>query len=260
MPPRADAAPVLVRIVEGVHGAVEMESVLRIRFGYGKIVPWVQRHGTAIRAIAGPDSVSCDSPVRLTGRNMAHEADIHGRTRATRCRSCWSGMPRTGRRRRDVDAAEALAATESLLDRTGSAGCSYQGPYRDAVHALADHAQGAHLRADRRHRRRADHLAARGHRRRAELGLPLLLAARRHHHAGGAAAHRLQRRGGRWRRVAAARGRRATRATCRSCTAWRASAGWPSGRSAGCPATSARPRSGSATPPSTSASSTSTAR
>ena len=33
--------------------------------------------------------------------------------------------------------------------------------------------------ADRRHRRRADHLAARGLRRRAQLGLPLLLAARR---------------------------------------------------------------------------------
>ena len=49
--------------------------------------------------------------------------------------------------------------------------------------ALADHAQGADLRADRRHRRRADDVPAREHRRRAQLGLPLLLAARRDVHA-----------------------------------------------------------------------------
>ena len=46
-----------------------------------------------------------------------------------------------------------------------------------------------------RHRRRADHLAARAARRRAQLGLPLLLAARRDVHAAGAAARRLSRRG-----------------------------------------------------------------
>ena len=42
---------------------------------------------------------------------------------------------------------------------------------------LARHAAAAHPRADRGHRRRADHVAARGLRRRAQLGLPLLLAA-----------------------------------------------------------------------------------
>ena len=74
MPPRAGTDPVLVRIVEGISGAVEMESVLRLRFGYGKIVPWVQRHGSVIRAVAGPDSVCLRTPVAMAGRNMAHEA------------------------------------------------------------------------------------------------------------------------------------------------------------------------------------------
>src|SRR6266705_6353364 len=37
MPPRAGQAPVLVRIVEGLEGAVEMECVFRLRFGYGKV-------------------------------------------------------------------------------------------------------------------------------------------------------------------------------------------------------------------------------
>ena len=100
----------------------------------------------------------------------------------------------------------------------------------EAVRALADHAQGADLRAHRRHRGRADHLAARGHRRRAQLGLPVLLAARRHDHPGGAAAHGLHRRGRGLAGVAGARGGRQTPATSRSCTGWRASGGWPSGR------------------------------
>src|SRR6185437_13409267 len=54
---------------------------------------------------------------------------------------------------------------------------------RDAV---ADHAEGADLRADRWHRRRADHVAAGNPRRSEELGLSVLLAVRRHLHAAGA--------------------------------------------------------------------------
>ena len=53
---------------------------------------------------------------------------------------------------------------------------------------LAADAEGAHVRADRRHRRRRHDVAAREARRRAQLGLPVLLAARRHAHAAGAAA------------------------------------------------------------------------
>ena len=131
MPPRADAAPVLVRIVEGVHGAVEMESVLRIRFGYGKIVPWLQRHGTAIRATAGPDSVSVTSPVRMTGRNMAHEATftVHAGDQVPFVLEWHASHLPPGEA---TDAAEALAATRDFW--TGwSAGCSYHGQYREAV-------------------------------------------------------------------------------------------------------------------------------
>ena len=35
MPRRDEAAPALVRIVEGVRGTVELDCVLRVRFGYG---------------------------------------------------------------------------------------------------------------------------------------------------------------------------------------------------------------------------------
>ena len=74
--------------------------------------------------------------------------------------------------------------------------------------ALADRAEGAHLRADRRHRRRADDVAAGMDRQRPQLGLPLLLAARRDAHAARAAQRGLCRRGGAVAALAAARRRR----------------------------------------------------
>ena len=78
-------------------------------------------------------------------------------------------------------------------------------PRRDPP--VAARPQGAHVRADRRDRRRPDHVAARAHRRRAQLGLPLLLAPRRDADAARDARGRLQRRGGGLARLAAPRGR-----------------------------------------------------
>src|SRR6185312_794254 len=73
--------------------------------------------------------------------------------------------------------------------------------------ALAPDAQGPHLHADRRHHRRADHLLTGKAGRRAQLGLPLLLAARCDLHALRPAAFRLSHRSPGMARVAAARGR-----------------------------------------------------
>src|SRR5205085_5582019 len=77
---------------------------------------------------------------------------------------------------------------------------------------LAHHAEGAYLCAHRRAGRGADDLAPGGDRRRAQLGLPLLLAARCDAHAPSADERRLLRRGARLARLADARGRRQPRA------------------------------------------------
>ena len=63
MPPRDDdEPPVLVRIVTGMRGVVDMNATLRVRFGYGSIVPWVTQTKGGIRATAGPDAIWLRTP------------------------------------------------------------------------------------------------------------------------------------------------------------------------------------------------------
>ena len=71
----------------------------------------------------------------------------------------------------------------------------YEGPHRELVRLSSARAEGPDLPADRRDRGRADHLAPRDRRRRAQLGLPLRLDPRREPHARGALHRRLLRRG-----------------------------------------------------------------
>ncbi len=132
MPPRGDDTPVLVRIVEGVTGAVEMESTITLRFGYGRVVPWVRRIEHVVCAVAGPDSVWITTPVRLVGHEMAHHADFVVRAGErvpfvlTWLPSHVPGPPPA------TDADEALAQTAGFW-ADWVARCSYQGRYRDAV-------------------------------------------------------------------------------------------------------------------------------
>lgn len=73
-----DAAPTLIRLVEGVEGAVDVGLALTIRFDYGSIVPWVRRlagrHG--ISAVAGPEALLVASAVPLIGRNLHTVAEF----------------------------------------------------------------------------------------------------------------------------------------------------------------------------------------
>jgi GH15 family glucan-1,4-alpha-glucosidase len=131
MPPRDHATPVLVRIVEGVEGTVEMESILRMRFGYGKVVPWVRRMGNSIRAIAGPDSVCFHSPVPFIGQNLAHEATFDV-TAGDRLQFVLAWQPSHLPADPCIDADGALATTQAFWS-SWAAACTYKGPYRDAV-------------------------------------------------------------------------------------------------------------------------------
>src|SRR5207247_977415 len=70
MPARGEVAHV-VRVVEGLAGRVEMRTELRLRFDYGRVIPWVRHRGTDFEAIAGPDAVWLHTPVELRGEDWA---------------------------------------------------------------------------------------------------------------------------------------------------------------------------------------------
>jgi GH15 family glucan-1,4-alpha-glucosidase len=131
MPARPGESPAVVRIVHGVSGTVRMHCDLRIRFGYGKVVPWVRRVGQHIVACAGPDSLWLRSGVPLTGRNFSHQAtfDVHA-GQAVPFTLSWA--PSHLDAPDGDEAAELLAMTEQFwADWTDR--CTYSGGYRDAV-------------------------------------------------------------------------------------------------------------------------------
>ena len=67
----------VVRLVIGERGQVAMGTELILRFGYGAVVPWIEKleDGT-LRAIAGPEMVVLRSPVALAGRDLTHVGEF----------------------------------------------------------------------------------------------------------------------------------------------------------------------------------------
>jgi GH15 family glucan-1,4-alpha-glucosidase len=131
MPPREGDEPSLIRIVEGVRGTVEMEATVRLRFGYGKVVPWVYARPGGIRAIAGPDSVWLDTPVKLNGTDFAHHASFTVRG-GQRVPFTLIYVPSYTEDPACPDPVESLDATRKYWEEWVSQ-CTYHGKYRDAV-------------------------------------------------------------------------------------------------------------------------------
>ncbi|WDV55958.1 glycoside hydrolase family 15 protein [Streptomyces coeruleorubidus] len=135
MPPRAEL-PCLVRVIEGLAGAVPVRSELRLRFHQGRVVPWVRDADCGAVAVAGPDAVwlGADGPVRALGGTDAMVWDVTvpaGRRLALTL--AWSPSHRSER------PTSLAAPAQTLLDETAdywrrwSARCRYQGPWREAV-------------------------------------------------------------------------------------------------------------------------------
>ncbi len=68
----------MVRQVTGLDGVVDMRLELVLRFGFGKIIPWVRRLADreGLVAVAGPDMVVVWSDIPLEGRNRHTEAQF----------------------------------------------------------------------------------------------------------------------------------------------------------------------------------------
>jgi len=132
MPPREnDEPPVLVRIVTGVRGAVDMNVTLRVRFGYGSIVPWLTQIKDGIRASAGPDAIWLRTPVPMTGRDLAHIATFRV-AEGESVPFVLTYLPSHKDEPARLDAFQSLDRTRRFWSGWVSR-CTYDGDYRDAV-------------------------------------------------------------------------------------------------------------------------------
>ncbi len=68
--------PRVLRLVEGEAGRVAMRSQIRIRFDYGRVVPWLHRASGTVVAVAGPDAVALYSDVELRGEDLSTVAEF----------------------------------------------------------------------------------------------------------------------------------------------------------------------------------------
>ena len=219
-----------------------------VRMDYGQIIPWVRRRddptaSEVITAVAGPDKLILRGPRLPIGDRAPPRRRV--RRRGGRDADLLDDLDPVVRahaaERRPTDRAD-----DRRRERVGRR-CHDDVPHADVVRRslltlrLLTHEQTGGIVAA------PDHLAARGLRRRAQLGLPLLLAARR------GADHRVADRRGLHRRgqavaaLAAARGGRRPRGPADHVRRRRRPTPARARRSTTCPATRARGRCGSAT-------------
>ncbi|MFJ3591353.1 glycoside hydrolase family 15 protein [Streptomyces sp. NPDC090231] len=131
--PQRDATPDVMRIIEGVSGTVDMTSVLRLRFDFGSVVPWVRRSQGHRVAVAGPDSawLRSEPPVKTWGQQFSTCSSFTV-SAGEKVAFVLTWHPSHSPRPELVDPFEALENT--LADwAEWSARCKYQGPYRETV-------------------------------------------------------------------------------------------------------------------------------
>jgi GH15 family glucan-1,4-alpha-glucosidase len=130
MPPR-DKDPDVVRVIQGVRGQVMMRMELVVRFGYGKIIPWVRNLNDMLYIVAGPDSLSLYTPVETHGEGLTTVADfVVSEGQHVPFVLVWhpSNLPAP----KGVKADVALEDTEAWWAEWSSL-CTYQGQWREEV-------------------------------------------------------------------------------------------------------------------------------
>ncbi|MBW5252832.1 glycoside hydrolase family 15 protein [Streptomyces poriferorum] len=131
--PQRDREPDVMRIIEGVSGTVDMASVIRLRFDFGSVVPWMRRSQGHRVAVAGPDSawLRSEPPVKTWGQQFS-TCSSFSVSAGEQVAFVLTWHPSHSPRPDLVDPYEALENT--LTDwAEWSARCTYEGPYREAV-------------------------------------------------------------------------------------------------------------------------------
>jgi len=125
------ARPLLVRLVEGLDGQVDMAVELIVRFDYGSIVPWVRRVDDRWCAVAGPDGLELSSPIRLEGRDLTSAAEFTVAP-GEQVPFVLGWYPSHDQRRVPDDARALVEHTTTTWDKW-SARCQYGGEWREPV-------------------------------------------------------------------------------------------------------------------------------
>jgi GH15 family glucan-1,4-alpha-glucosidase len=125
------ARPLLVRVVEGLDGQVDMAVELVVRFDYGSIVPWVHHVHDRWRAVAGPDGLELCTPLHLHGRGQTSAADFTIAA-GERVPFVLGWFPSSNPRPVPDDAGELVEHTTTTWERWTER-CDYAGEWREPV-------------------------------------------------------------------------------------------------------------------------------
>jgi GH15 family glucan-1,4-alpha-glucosidase len=129
--PIRESHPEVVRIVEGVSGTVQMRMDMAMRFGYGRIVPWVRRVDGLLTALAGPDGLALWTTVHTRGEDRTTVAEFSV-SAGQHVPFVLTWFPSHEAAPRPTDAVFAVDETE-LWWEEWSAQCTFEGEWRDAV-------------------------------------------------------------------------------------------------------------------------------
>ncbi|HKW82225.1 MAG TPA: glycoside hydrolase family 15 protein, partial [Burkholderiaceae bacterium] len=121
----------VVRFVEGVKGRVPMRMELVVRFGYGRVVPWMRRVDGSLHATAGPDSLRLRAGVEVRGERLTTVAEFSVEP-GDRIAFVLTHFPSHESAPEALDPVAALEDTERAWCEW-SARSTYDGPWADAV-------------------------------------------------------------------------------------------------------------------------------
>jgi hypothetical protein len=115
--------PVIIRIVEGVAGTVELAIDLVVRFDTGQVTPWVRRCDDALVMTAGPDALCLRGSIEVHGEDLATVG--HFRVRAGERRALTLTWWRQARlvhrtRRESAEAGSGSSASRCPLRRVAT--------------------------------------------------------------------------------------------------------------------------------------------
>ncbi|MPZ37567.1 MAG: glycoside hydrolase family 15 protein [Rhizobiales bacterium] len=131
--PTGQSSSSLIRIVEGRSGQVAMQMEMKLRFDYGRSVPWVTRleDNCGLSAVAGPNKVVLRTSIDLRGEDLATKAEFNvsaGQSVAFVMTYGPSHLPAPAA----LEWRSTLATTEGFW-RSWCAKSTYNGPWKAAV-------------------------------------------------------------------------------------------------------------------------------